>query len=123
MNLRLATTEIVPSFPRYFKIAGHWVSAYKIFLCIGIYTGTLVSAAVAHQRGEKTKAMNLLSRAAEAFDLADMDLYEAVARRRSGELSGGERGLRDIHEADAWMRKRQIKNPDAMTRLLAPGFD
>ncbi|HKY27921.1 MAG TPA: protein kinase [Pyrinomonadaceae bacterium] len=92
----------------------------------------LVSAAVAHQRGEKTKAMNLLSRAAEAFDLADMDLYEAVARRRLGELiagdrrqrdMAGDRGQRDINEADAWMRKRQIENPEAMTRLLAPGFD
>ena len=83
----------------------------------------LASAAVAHQRRDNSKAISLLSQAAESFDLADMDLYEAVARRRLGELSGGERGQRDINEADAWMRKRQIKNPEAMTRLLAPGFD
>jgi phosphatidylglycerol:prolipoprotein diacylglycerol transferase len=44
-------TETVASFPRYFKIAGHWVSAYKVCLCIGIYVGTLVSAAVAQGSG------------------------------------------------------------------------
>jgi prolipoprotein diacylglyceryltransferase len=42
---------MAPSFPRYFKIGGHWVSAYKVFLCVGIYTGTLVSAAVAQGSG------------------------------------------------------------------------
>ncbi len=46
-----ATREVIPAFPRYFKIAGHWVSAYKVFLCIGIYSGTLVSAAVAQGSG------------------------------------------------------------------------
>jgi eukaryotic-like serine/threonine-protein kinase len=82
----------------------------------------LIRAAVASQRGDNSKATGLLTQAIEAFDLADIDLYEAVARRRLGELIGGERGLRDIAEADAWMRKRQVLNPEAMTRLMAPGF-
>jgi phosphatidylglycerol:prolipoprotein diacylglycerol transferase len=51
MSLRLPMPEMVPSFPRYFKIGGGWVSAYKFFLCIGIYTGTLVSAAMAQGSG------------------------------------------------------------------------
>lgn len=59
MSPRLLTAEIVPSFPRYFKIAGHWVSAYKIFLCIGIYTGTLVSAAVAQGSGISPLGMGM----------------------------------------------------------------
>ena len=82
----------------------------------------LVNAAVAYQRGDHSKAVGLLSQAIESFDLADIDLYEAVARRRLGELLGNERGRRHIDEADAWMRKRQIKNPEAMTRMMAPGF-
>ncbi|HET6890673.1 MAG TPA: hypothetical protein VFH31_06190, partial [Pyrinomonadaceae bacterium] len=82
----------------------------------------LVRAGVAYQRGHSSVAVGLLSQAIEAFDLADIDLYEAVARRRLGELVGGERGLRDIAEADAWMRKRQVLNPETMTRLMAPGF-
>jgi len=82
----------------------------------------LVNAAVAYQRDDHSKAVGLLSQAIESFDRADIDLYEAVARRRLGELLGNERGQRHIDEADAWMRKRQIKNPAAMTQMMAPGF-
>jgi len=82
----------------------------------------LVDAAIAFQQDDRSKAVGLLSLAIESFDLADIDLYEAVARRRLGELLGNEHGQRHIEEADAWMRKRQIKNPEAMTRMMAPGF-
>lgn len=40
-----------PAFPRYFRVLGKWVSAYKVFLCIGIYAGVLVSAATAEGSG------------------------------------------------------------------------
>lgn len=40
-----------PAFPRYFRFFGQWVSAYKVFLCIGIYVGVLVSAAAAEHSG------------------------------------------------------------------------
>lgn len=40
-----------PAFPRYFKIGRHWVNSYKVFLCIGIYSGILLSAAVAERSG------------------------------------------------------------------------
>ncbi|MGH9958333.1 MAG: hypothetical protein ACREBC_14570, partial [Pyrinomonadaceae bacterium] len=83
----------------------------------------VIRAGVIYQRGKRSEAVGLLSQAIETFDLADIDLYEAVARRRLGELLEGERGRRHIDEADEWMRKRQIQNPEAMTRLLAPGFD
>jgi serine/threonine protein kinase/tetratricopeptide (TPR) repeat protein len=82
----------------------------------------LIKAAVAYQRNDLSKAIGLLSEAVEAFDLADIDLYEAVARRRLGELLNDERGRRHIEEADAWMRKKMIKNPAAMTGMMAPGF-
>lgn len=83
----------------------------------------LVLAGVAYQRGNLSKATGLLSQAVESFDLADIDLYEAVARRRLGALLNDERGERHIAEADAWMAKRQIKNVAALTRMMAPGFD
>ncbi len=41
----------VPGFPRYFRIAGYWVNSYKVFLCVGIYSGILLSAAVAEGSG------------------------------------------------------------------------
>lgn len=84
---------------------------------------SLVRAGIAHQRGDHSRAVGQLSQAMESFDLADIDLYEAVTRRRLGELLNDERGGRHIAEADAWMRKRQIQNPAAMTRMMAPGFD
>lgn len=51
MHPHLSRAAIVPSFPRYFRIGGYWVNAYKLLLCVGIYTGTLVSAAVAQVSG------------------------------------------------------------------------
>jgi serine/threonine protein kinase/tetratricopeptide (TPR) repeat protein len=83
----------------------------------------LVNAALAYQRGDHSGAVGLLTQAMESFDLADIDLYEAVARRRLGELLGDDRGQRHIDDADAWMRKRLIKNPAAMTQMMAPGFE
>jgi phosphatidylglycerol:prolipoprotein diacylglycerol transferase len=40
-----------PGFPRYFRIAGYWINSYKVFLCLGIYFGILLSAAVAERSG------------------------------------------------------------------------
>jgi hypothetical protein len=51
-----------------------------------------------------------------------MELYATVARRRLGEVIGGEQGEELVDEAEVWMRRQQIKNPPAMTRMLAPGF-
>jgi serine/threonine protein kinase/tetratricopeptide (TPR) repeat protein len=84
---------------------------------------SLVQAGIAQQEGKSAKAINLLSEALEHFDLADIDLYAAATRHRLGELVGGERGRQLIAEAETWMRKQEIKNPTAMTRMLAPGFD
>jgi len=84
---------------------------------------TVIRAAVAWQRGEASKATDLLTEALQRFDSADLALYAAATRRRLGETVGGERGRELIDEANAWMRKQKLKNPMAMTRMLAPGFD
>jgi serine/threonine protein kinase/tetratricopeptide (TPR) repeat protein/energy-coupling factor transporter ATP-binding protein EcfA2 len=83
---------------------------------------TLVLAAVAKQRGDDSRAAILTARAVEEFELADMQLYEAAARRRLGELVGGERGTELINASEDWMRKQQVKNPAAFAKMLAPGF-
>jgi serine/threonine protein kinase/tetratricopeptide (TPR) repeat protein len=83
---------------------------------------TLVRAAVAHQRSEATTATALLSEAVQSFERADMHLYAAAARRRLGENLHNERGQQLIEEADAWMESQKIKNPEALTQMLAPGF-
>jgi eukaryotic-like serine/threonine-protein kinase len=83
---------------------------------------TLIRAAVAHQRAEPEQAASLLSQGVVGFERADMRLYAAAARRRMGERLGDERGHDLMAEADAWMAEQRIKNPEAMTRMLAPGF-
>jgi hypothetical protein len=84
---------------------------------------TLLRAAVAQQRNDDGKATRLLSEAVQIFERADMRLYAAAARRRLGEKLGGERGQQLIIEADAWMTGQKIKNPEALVRMLAPGFE
>jgi len=83
---------------------------------------TLVLATVAHQRGETAQSTALLSEAAQWFDRAEMRLHAAAARRRLGEKLRDERGSQLVGQADAWMTEQKIKNPEAMTRMLAPGF-
>jgi hypothetical protein len=46
-----ATTSPAPAYPRYFRIAGHRVNSYQLFLCVGIYAGILTSAAVGDRSG------------------------------------------------------------------------
>lgn len=82
----------------------------------------LIRAAVAAARGENRRARMLLENAVAGFDAADMALYAACARRRLGELIGGDAGQALVSNADAWMLAQQIHDPICVTRVHAPGF-
>jgi len=82
----------------------------------------LIRAAVASARGDDPAAAGLLSLAVEGFTRAEMGLYAAAARRRLGVVVGGEGGGQLVAEADAWMTDQSIRRPEAMTRMLVPGF-
>ncbi|WP_437636729.1 serine/threonine-protein kinase [Sorangium sp. So ce854] len=79
-------------------------------------------AAVAAQRGHTAAALSLLGSAAAGFDAREMALFAACARRRRGELLGGEEGRSLVGAADAWMAGQGIRNPARMARIFAPGF-
>jgi len=64
----------------------------------------------------------LVSQAIEGFEASHMQLYAATARRRLGEMIGGDGGAELIRQADGWMNKQEIKNPAAVANLMAPGF-
>jgi hypothetical protein len=83
---------------------------------------TLLDAAVAFNEGRADAAERALEEAADEFARQDMRLYVAAANRRRGALVGGSVGAALIASADAWMAAQQIRNPAAMTRLLASGF-
>jgi hypothetical protein len=82
----------------------------------------LIHAGLASRRGDDARAAQLISQAIESFEASDMALYAAAARRRLGEVLGGDRGAELVSQADDWMSKQQIKNPTAVANLMAPGF-
>ncbi|WP_236644191.1 ATP-binding protein [Sorangium cellulosum] len=82
----------------------------------------LLRAGAAELRGERDEAIAQLEAAAAGFDVADMPLYAAAARRQAGELLGGEKGLQRILVADAVMARERIKSPARWAAMLAPGF-
>jgi eukaryotic-like serine/threonine-protein kinase len=84
---------------------------------------SLIRAGIANRQGEKNTASALLSEASAAFNSLDMNLYASASKHRLGETLGGERGAQIIKEANLWMLSQKIKNPEAMTRMLAPGFE
>jgi hypothetical protein len=81
----------------------------------------LLRAGVAATRGETERALSLLEPAETGLAAADMALHAAVARRRRGELLGGDTGRGLVAAADAWMASQTIRNPERMTAMMAPG--
>jgi hypothetical protein len=82
----------------------------------------MIRAGAASVAGDAVRAERLLADAAGRFDLADMSLYAASARRHLGQLRGGDEGRALIEQADAWMRTQSIVNPGRMASCLVPGF-
>ena len=82
----------------------------------------LIRAGIARQRGDDAAAVTQLERALKEFEAADMRLYAVATRRRLGELVGGDRGRELVSEANEWMIRQQIENPEKITNLMAPGF-
>lgn len=88
----------------------------------GATLAALGEAGLACARGRRVQADQLLRRCVEEFDRVDMGVHAAVARRRLGELTGGERGAALSAEADDAMRERGIVRPDRLVAVLAAGF-
>jgi len=81
----------------------------------------LLRAGAAATRGEAEPALRFLQSAEAGFGAAAMALHAAAARRRRGELMGGDAGRGLVGSADAWMAGEGIRNPERMTAMLAPG--
>jgi hypothetical protein len=81
----------------------------------------LIRACCAAIKKEPT-AVTLFGDAVVALEGVDMSLAAAAARRRQGELLGGDEGRALIHQADEWMTREEIRDPARMTAALAPYF-
>jgi len=82
----------------------------------------LLEASILAARGRPGQARGPLERAVADFEAADMALHAEVARRRLGEVVGGEAGRALVARADAFMERQGIKRPDRWTAIHAPGF-
>jgi len=63
-----------------------------------------------------------LTVAVQGFDDADMALEAAAARRRLGELVGGDEGRALLAQSDEYMHQQGIRCPERMMAVVAPGF-
>jgi hypothetical protein len=82
----------------------------------------LVRAGHAAARSDHDGALSRLAAAEEQLGAVDMALHAAAARRRRGELLGGDEGRALVEASDAWMAQQKIEAPSKMTAMLAPGF-
>ena len=70
-------------FPRFFNIAGARVNSYKVCLIVGIYVGTLASAAVAAQSGFSPLRVGLGAMACAIAGLVGARVYHVLVHART----------------------------------------
>jgi serine/threonine protein kinase/tetratricopeptide (TPR) repeat protein len=81
----------------------------------------LIRAGMLAAEGQAEEAADLLIDAIDGFEAADMALYAMAAQRCRGLLIGGHSGTELVQQAHAWMTEQQIKSPERITAVLAPG--
>jgi hypothetical protein len=82
----------------------------------------LIQGALAGVRGDPAQSARLLGEAVVRFEAVDMRLCSSAARRRRGELIGGETGRTEIGRADEWMASQKIRDPERMAAMILPRF-
>jgi tetratricopeptide (TPR) repeat protein len=82
----------------------------------------LLDAAVARQRGQLARARSALSDATSAAESADLPHCAASARLRLAQLSEDTASTPELVSARAWFEAQQIRNPQRMLEVWAPGF-
>jgi hypothetical protein len=80
-----------------------------------------IDAGLALAEGRDDDAIPLLRASVQGFDRCEMKAYAAAARRRLGQLVGGDEGTAFVAEGDAILRQEGVKNLEAMTEMLVPG--
>lgn len=75
-------------YPRSFRIGGYRVNSYKVFLCIGIYLGTLLSAAVAERSGVSPLRVGMGCLLCGVIGIAGARIYYLVVHLRAHRRSG-----------------------------------
>jgi hypothetical protein len=82
----------------------------------------LLRGGVAFARGDRAAALAHVDKAAQNYEAGEMRLHAAVARRRVGQLRGGDEGRAIVSESEWWMTDQGVRNPLKLARIIAPGF-
>jgi serine/threonine protein kinase len=82
----------------------------------------LLEAGLAAVGDAPERAARHLEIAVAGFERADMGQHAAIARRRLGQLLGGETGSALVVAADAWLLAEDVVSPARTAAMLAPGF-
>jgi hypothetical protein len=83
----------------------------------------MLNAACAMHCGDLDLAARELEHAVKRFEALSMSMLAAGARRRLGELLGGDEGKALLRASDRFMREQNVANPDALTEMLCPGCE
>jgi phosphatidylglycerol:prolipoprotein diacylglycerol transferase len=70
-----------PAYPRYLRIAGQWVSSFKLFLCLGMCLGIFVVAALAQSSGFPPLRVGLTALVLALIGLAGARVYHLLVHR------------------------------------------
>jgi hypothetical protein len=84
--------------------------------------GLAIRAGVAMARGERATARQLYGEAARAYDVHDMALFAAGARRLEGQLRADAQGAQLVRAADACFAAQGVLSPERITRALVGGI-
>jgi hypothetical protein len=82
--------------------------------------GLIRSGVAALEEGTEA-SLRLLVSAESNLRSADMPLFAAAAKRRQGQVIGGDEGRGLIAAADNWMAAQGIASPQTMAGMLVPG--
>jgi len=83
----------------------------------------LLRAGVRAIGGRQSDAVELLERAEKGFRETDTHAFAAAAQRCRGDLLGGDEGGALVAESVAWMKERDVRNPERMLDFFAPCFE
>lgn len=80
----------------------------------------LLNAAVAYYRGDQNRAIKQLRCGIEAASLCEQHVVAEAAKRRLGELIGGEEGSRLLQESETGMKEHGIVDPERFAGVFVP---
>jgi hypothetical protein len=82
----------------------------------------MLRGALAAHRGEREASLLALQRSLVHHEVDGLAMHVAAARRRIGQMLGGERGRELVAAGDAYMVSQAAVNLEATTELHCPGY-